>query len=249
MNYTQNFFVFLGALTLLTACSTGQKKLTPREAFMAHWKEAGSDVKVMQVQPTQGGMYRGDGIVDGRPQEEFYNPSTGEFTTNAPVNGYVAGSEEKKVLYKDVMAALATDLIQSLPTGSRVAILKVPSDAGKESRLSADLENKLQMGLTNGGISVVDRAKMDEVMKEQQLQQSQSALFDPTTSARIGKLMGANTVITGSYHALLPRKVAVTVKIISAETSRVIAVKETEIPLDGAGADNRDEITEMVQGQ
>src|SRR2546423_1528104 len=89
---------------LFISCATSQtKKTSPKEAFLAHWKETGSDVQVIQVLATQGGMYRGNAIVDGHPIEEFYDPSSGGFSTNAPPHGYMGGAEEKKMLYKDLM--------------------------------------------------------------------------------------------------------------------------------------------------
>lgn len=233
---------------VIAGCATPtSRKPTPREAFTAHWKETGNKVQVTQVLAVQDGMFRGNAIVDGRPVEEFYNPRTGEFSSDAPVNGYVAGVQENKQLYKDLMAELANEISQSIPGQSRIAILKFPASEGKQTKLSSNITTKLEMGLVNAGRDVVDREKIDQVLKEHRFQQSESALFDASTSARVGKFVGANTVITGEYHLLMPRKMTVTARVISVETAKVLSVKEKEVPLDGAGADNRDEIVDLNQ--
>jgi len=48
-----------------------------------------------------------------------------------------------------------------------------------------------------GKIQVVQREKLEQILKEQKL--GQSGLFDEGTAAKIGKLTGANFVLTGSY--------------------------------------------------
>ncbi len=240
----------LSILMTAASCATSPiKKPNPKEAFLSHWKETGSKIQVIQVLATQNGMYRGNGIVDGHPIEEFYNPSSGDFSPNAPTHGSVAGTEDKKALYKDLLADLAQELSQSIPANSRIAVLSFPADDHKETHLSSNIALKLEMGLTQAGREVVDREKIDQVLKEHQLQQSQNALFDASTSAQLGKFIGANTVIMGSYHLSMPRKLTITARVLSVETSRVVVIKEKEIPLDGNGSDNRTEIMEMSGSQ
>lgn len=242
----------LMAILLSASCVTSQtKNLIPREAFLSHWKEKGSKVQITQVLAVQNGIYRGNGIVDEHPIEEFYNPSLGTFSQNAPTNGYAGESEEKKILYKDLMNEFAHELSKSIPVQSRIAVLNFLSDDAKETKLSSNIAAKLEMGLTRDGREVVDRGKMDQVLKEHQLQQSQSALFDPSSAAQLGKFVGATVVVTGSYHLsmlrTMPRTLTVSARVISVETTRVLVVQEKEIPLDGNGSDNRDEISELAQ--
>ena len=210
-----------------------------------HWKDSGSKITAIQITPIQDGYYRGNAIVDDHPIEEFYDPSTGTISSKAPSQGYGSGNEEKKQLYKDLMFELATDLVQNIPHPARIAVFKFSSEDGKVTELSRNLADKIEMGLIHLNKVVVDRNKLENALKEQQFQQSQAALFDASSSARLGKFVGANVVILGSYHITSRSTLTVTAKVISVETTRVLAVKEKEIPLDGNGSDNRSEILEL----
>jgi hypothetical protein len=145
------------------------------------------------------------------------------------------------------MNDLANEMSQKLPPNSRIAVLNFPSSTGQETRFSANLATKLEMGFIDAGKEIVDRAKIEQVMKEQHLQQSDAALFDAAKSARLGKFIGANVVIGGQYVVLLPKKIIVTARAVSAETTRVISIREKEIPLEDAGADNWDSIVELLR--
>jgi hypothetical protein len=247
-NLTSTLSLTVMALLFCSACSSAPtRKTPPREAFLKHWKDAGSHAQVLQVTPMPNGMYRGNGMVDGRPVEEFYDPESEGFNLTPPAQTIRPDADEKKLLYKDLMADLASELNLSIPNNSRIAVLSLPDDAGKQTKLSANLASKLEMGLGNAGRDMIDRGKIDEVIKEHKFQQTQSALFDASSMARLGQFVGANTVLTGSYHLSPNRLLTVTVRAISVETTRVIVVKEKEIPLDGAGSVNRDEISELTR--
>ena len=80
---------------------------------------------------------------------------------------------------------------------------------------------------------VMDRASLDRIIREQQLQQSH--LFDPATAARLGKLAGVDLVVLGEYHAgSEPARdehaARVIVKAIDVETAEFLAYKNIEIP-------------------
>lgn len=155
--------------------------------------------------------------------------------------------EEKKLLYKDLMIELAQEISRVLPPEARVAVLKFPSHTGQETNFSSNVAMKLEMGFIKAGRDIVDRAKIDQILKEQHFQQGDAALFDATKSARIGKFAGANVVIGGEYLVILPKKVLVTARAISVETTRVLTIQEKEIPLTDAGADNWDTLVELLR--
>ncbi len=72
-------------------------------------------------------------------------------------------------------------------------------------------------------LRVVDRAKIDVILKELQLSSSQYA--DPATAPRMGRLLGSNRLVTGS----------------------VLGVGDDEIKLDGAVVSTRDSTARMTE--
>lgn len=69
------------------------------------------------------------------------------------------------------------------------------------------------------GVTVLEREKLEAVLGELKLQQSKA--FDSSTAAKVGKLMGAKYLLTGTM--LLPAgELLIECKLISAEDSRVL---------------------------
>ena len=81
------------------------------------------------------------------------------------------------------------------------------------------------------GLRVIERARIDQVLAEQKLQETRADL-DPASSARVGKLLGASLICTGAY-----QKVAQNVRL----TARFVRVESGEIigsaKVDGKVAD------------
>ena len=81
------------------------------------------------------------------------------------------------------------------------------------------------------GLRVIERARIDQVLAEQKLQESRADL-DLASSARVGKLLGASLICTGAY-----QKVAQNVRL----TARFVRVESGEIigsaKVDGKVAD------------
>lgn len=198
----------------------------------------------MQFTEVTDGWIRGNGIVDGRPIEEFYNPATGEFSKNAPILKRDLPTDEKKELYKDMLIEMGQKLTQKIPAGARVAVLDFKSGAN-QTMLGKDIASKIEAAIIDDGMDVVDRESIDKAFNEHELQQKDSALFDATTVAQLGKLMGANVVVFGNYNITLPHKLTVTAKALSVETSKVLTRQEAEIPLTGTGADNRETVMSL----
>lgn len=104
-----------------------------------------------------------------------------------------------------LIASLATGLAwgQARPGKVRVAVLdfevNVPSvwwswDTHRLGRAAADqLVTQL---VQSGKFSVIERDKLDLVLKEQAL--SASGAIDPKTAVRLGKLLGVQLILTGS---------------------------------------------------
>lgn len=74
-------------------------------------------------------------------------------------------------------------------------------------------------------ISVIERTKLNEIFKELQL--SESRYFDPKMSAKIGKLVGATYILTGSffYDGKIFR---IDARIVSVETGKILLAKKEQ---------------------
>ncbi len=84
-----------------------------------------------------------------------------------------------------------------------------------------------QEALRTGRFSLVERAKVDEVLKEQEF--SWSGLVDPATAVQLGKLLGAEAVLTSQcalrYDAEMESWLAtLSGRIVSVETGEVLYV-------------------------
>lgn len=79
------------------------------------------------------------------------------------------------------------------------------------------------------GISVVERAKLNEIFKELQL--SESKYFDPKMSAKIGKLAGATHILTGAYF-YDGKTFRIDARIVSVETGKILLAKKEQGPRD-----------------
>ncbi len=75
-------------------------------------------------------------------------------------------------------------------------------------------------------MKVVERDKIDYVLKEQELQQS--GAVDLSTAVRVGKILGARYMVFGSITQLDDRNTRMVVKVVSVETSEIIASVDKE---------------------
>jgi TolB-like protein len=81
------------------------------------------------------------------------------------------------------------------------------------------------------GLKVVERGAIDKVLVEQHLQSSASEL-DPSSTVRVGKLLGASLIVTGAYQRAAST-VRLTARFVRTETGEVIGGAK----VDGASRD------------
>jgi len=244
----KKILVFL-SVALISACSStpkGPTKQNMHEVFFSHWKESYSQVQIIQVVEVETDFVRGNGIVNGRPIEEFYNSKTGEFSTNYPVVDRQPVVDNTKEDYRELVIAMTKELAAKTPTGARVAVFDFPALDKKLTMLSKDIAAKIETGYIDEGLDVVDRNEIEKIFAEQKLQQKEGALFDAGNVAKLGKFLGANFVVTGQYSLVQPHKLIINAKVISVETTRVIVHKEKQVPLTGPGAENKELIDALV---
>lgn len=242
-------------LLLLSSCASGARKKTVSELFEDHWKTEYQKVQVVQITEVKEGIYRGNGIVDGHPVEEFYTQSTFQFSKLSPSNGAAVGatvtgssdSANQRVYYKSELGALALALAKKVPASSRIAVLRFPSETKAQTALGRDIALKMELELVNQGWKIVDRSTIDQVLEEHRFQQKEGPLFDTETVAKIGKLVGASVVVLGSYTVFKTEKLEINARAIEVDTAQVMSAQEREIPLDGPGSVNRDQVLKLHQ--
>jgi TolB-like protein len=107
------------------------------------------------------------------------------------------------------------------PNALRIAILYFDSGDGdtKYQGLSKGLADMLISDLSKFNmLQVVEREKLEEILKEQNL--SNSKRFDEATAVKIGKLLGVQYIMVGSYFEMLGN-FRVDARIIEVETGKI----------------------------
>lgn len=76
------------------------------------------------------------------------------------------------------------------------------------------------------GLRVVERADLERILGEQQLQ-AQRADLDPATAARVGKLLGATLMVCGAYQRAAP-SVRLTARFVRVESGEIIGTAKID---------------------
>jgi len=96
---------------------------------------------------------------------------------------------------------LAQAIGSHLQRGDRLAITDFPDLHGKSSDLGKHISEELTTRLLNQGQAhIIERGKMQQVMKEQKLGAAEGV--DDETAARLGKLLGAGIIVVGTISDL-----------------------------------------------
>jgi TolB-like protein len=114
---------------------------------------------------------------------------------------------------------------------SRVAILPFQVIGGKGSTSGRIVSERLVGPMTAGGeVEVVERAMLESVMREQQLQFS--GVVDARSVKEIGKVLNVDAVITGTVIALKDDRVEVNARLIDTESAKILFAAETKVEQD-----------------
>lgn len=104
----------------------------------------------------------------------------------------------------------------------RVAIIYFDNSGGDPSmeKLKKGLADMLITDLSNVRmLDIVERDKLEAVLKEQKL--SNSKEFDPNTAAKVGKLLGAQIILTGGYFEMMG-SLRLDARFIDVETGKIL---------------------------
>lgn len=101
-----------------------------------------------------------------------------------------------------------------------------PQDLEKFGHLGKGLSDMLIVELINvSSLKVVERQRIKWLMEEVEMQ-SDPGLFDQSTAVRVGKLLGAHTVIFGSITRLLGNDFNIIARIVKVETSEILVANQ-----------------------
>lgn len=127
------------------------------------------------------------------------------------------------LLLVEALARAAVPTVAVMPfrdlSGGRGAV----GEAIRET-VTADLKDV-------GGVRVIERAGIDKVLSEQNLQATRAEL-DPLSTVKVGKLLGATLIVTGAYQRAAST-VRLTARFVSVETGEVVGSAK----VDGAQVD------------
>lgn len=104
----------------------------------------------------------------------------------------------------------------------RIAILYFDngSDNAELSRLRKGLADMLISDLSKVKmLNVIERARLEEILKEQKLNNSKE--FDASTASKVGKLLGVQYILTGSFFDMMGT-MRIDARIIDVETGKII---------------------------
>ena len=113
-------------------------------------------------------------------------------------------------------------LILTAPAPKTVAVLNFDNNSGRSDYEHVGKGLAAMMISDLGGVpalQLVEREKMEAILKEQSLQQS--SLFDSTTAVRTGKLIGAEYIVVGSFAAVQP-SMRIDTRVIRVETGEIV---------------------------
>jgi TolB-like protein len=109
--------------------------------------------------------------------------------------------------------------------GSRMSITVLPMERKGEQSVAGDAisDSLISAFVNQKRFNVIERDKLDEVMRELKL--SQTKLVDQDTAIKVGKILVADTVLTGTIYESKD-SIEILSRLVDTETSSVIEVKD-----------------------
>jgi TolB-like protein len=153
----------------------------------------------------------------------------GEFVFYSPILDTNSTKEEEKELSsiivkqekKEVRSVISSEN-KILPSPKRVAIINFDNTSGTTGEfgdLGGPLRDMLTTDLTEvKNLSMVDRQALEKIINEQNLNNTER--FDQNTATKLGKLLGAEIIITGTYFEFYGN-LRVDAKFINVETGEI----------------------------
>ena len=144
----------------------------------------------------------------------------------------VAAQERAIARLESLLVALVNQLSTSLKEKRvvRVAVLPIEDAVRQESTplgiyLADTITNRL---VASGLVRVVERGQLGRVIDELAL--SQTGKFDENSAKTIGRFVGADSIVTGTYAELGNQAIEVNARIVSIETGEVLGAGTVQFP-------------------
>lgn len=146
--------------------------------------------------------------------------------------------------YDTEMVKMATTIVASFDQKQQVktiAVLDFTDLQGTVTELGKFLAEELSSDLVMGQkrFDVVDRANLKRLLDENRL--SRSGLVDPEAIKRLGKMAGADALVTGTVTPM-GNSLRVSARIINTETARIVGAAQANI-------DKTPEISELLRAR
>ncbi|MDE2293042.1 MAG: hypothetical protein KGL53_13245 [Elusimicrobia bacterium] len=130
----------------------------------------------------------------------------------------------------DPYERLALAVARSAERGGarRVAVMAFSSAGRPDKEGAAILAERLETRLAGaGGVQVVERTLLDKVLSEQRL--GATGAVDPRLSAPLGKTLGVDAIVTGTFVDLADDRVEVNARLIDARTAQVLGASVVDV--------------------
>ncbi len=112
-----------------------------------------------------------------------------------------------------------------------VAVMPFRDLSGAKASIGEAIRETVTSDLKDiSGMKVIERGSLDRVLAEQKLQGTTD--FDPQTSSRLGKLLGATLIVTGAYQKA-SSSVRLTARFVKVETGEIVGSAK----VDGSTSD------------
>ncbi len=129
------------------------------------------------------------------------------------------------------LRSLATGLAQDIAISGKksIAVVDFTDLQGHPTELGRYLAEEFSVALTRTrkGFDVIDRTHLNAILTENKL--SATGLIDPATAKKLGQLVGADALLTGSMTPF-SESVRISVKVLATDTARIIAADTTDLP-------------------
>ena len=127
-------------------------------------------------------------------------------------------TQNKTAAVESSLTKAAKQIMESLKFNSNIAIVYV---ASSDTDMAEYMANELEYIMVNEGFTIVDRSQLDKIRQEQDLQLSWEV--DDDTAVSIGKIAGANIIITGSVTGMDSMR-RLRLRALNVQTAQVLAV-------------------------
>jgi hypothetical protein len=118
-----------------------------------------------------------------------------------------------------VMENVSLQLIENLPQKSTIAVLSIGSN---DRALSENAAEELEFNLVDSGkFTIVDRARLDQIRREQDFQLSGEVSDDSAVS--IGNMLGANIVLVGTI-TTTGSKGRIAIRALDVKTAQIVTM-------------------------